>query len=218
MSVLLLSFAALAANAAAAFCAGLETGFLSVSRGRILHMARLGGAHAKVVQAALTDLPRTTTALLVGNNLASVTYASSTSALAAAVFAGAPAAQAAASAAAAFAMLCLGEFLPKLVFAMRPLGRTLAAAPLWRIASKVLVPAGGVVQTVIGPFLPKREAPARMTPEAVLKILEDRRDGVKLSDFESALIGRLMVLRANGQQVSPESLLSVLDHDLEDEP
>ena len=57
-----------------------------------------------------------------------------------------------------------------------------------------------------------------MTPEAVLKILEDRRDGVKLSDFESALIGRLMVLRANGQQVSPESLLSVLDHDLEDEP
>ena len=218
MSVLLLSIAALAAIAAAAFCAGMETGFLSVSRGRILHMARQGGARAKVVEAALVDLPRTTTALLVGNNLASVTYASSTSALASALFAGAPLAQAAASAAAAFAMLCLGEFLPKLVFAMRPLNRTLAAAPIWRVASRALVPAGSVVQAAINPFLPRRETQQRMTPETLLKILEDRRDGVKLSDFESALIGRLMVLRASGQQVSPESLLSVLDHDLEDEP
>ena len=37
------------------------------------------------------------------------------------------------------------------------------------------------------------------------------KDGVKLSDFESALIGRIMVLRARGEFVIPETLLSALD-------
>jgi hypothetical protein len=50
-----------------------------------------------------------------------------------------------------------------------------------------------------------------MTPEAVLKILEDRKDGVRLSDLESALIGRIMVLRAKGEFVVPETLLPALD-------
>ena len=45
----------------------------------------------------------------------------------------------------------------------------------------------------------------------MLKILKDRKDGVKLSDFESALIGRIMVLRARGESVIPETLLSALD-------
>ena len=48
MSVLLLSAAMALALAAAAFCAGTETGLLSVSRGRVLHMARQGGVRAKV--------------------------------------------------------------------------------------------------------------------------------------------------------------------------
>jgi hypothetical protein len=59
--------------------------------------------------------------------------------------------------------------------------------------------------------LPDRETKTKMTPESVLKILKDRKDGVKLSDFESALIGRIMVLRARGEFVIPETLLSALD-------
>ena len=51
----------------------------------------------------------------------------------------------------------------------------------------------------------------------LLKILEDRRDGVRLSDFESALIGRLMVLRSRGEFVTPDALLAALDHDPEEE-
>lgn len=218
MSAVMLALAMLVSLAAAAFCAGAETGFLSVSRGRILHMARQGGARAKIVQRALAELPQTLTALLVGNNLAAVSYSSSSAALSAALFAGAPAAQAAWGAAAAFAMLCLGEFLPKLFLSARPLSRTLALAPCWRAAARLLVPFGGVVQSAISRFLPRREPRARMTPEAVLRILEDRRDGVRLTDFESALVGRIMVLRARGETVTPESLLSVLDGDLEDEP
>jgi hypothetical protein len=68
-----------------------------------------------------------------------------------------------------------------------------------------------VVLGVVSRLLPKREATAKVTPETVLKILEDRKDGVKLSDFESALIGRLMVLRSKGQEITPENLLAVLD-------
>ena len=73
MITFLLFVAAVAALAAAAFCAGAETGFLSVGRGRVLHAAREGSARAKIVFSAIFDLGRTTTALLVGNNLASVT-------------------------------------------------------------------------------------------------------------------------------------------------
>lgn len=211
MSAVLLSLGMLASLAAAAFCAGAETGFLSVSRGRILHMARLGGKRAKIVQRALSDLPRTMTALLVGNNLAAVSYSSSSAALSALLFAGAPAAQTVWAAAAAFMMLAAGEFVPKFVCSMRPLARMLALAPAWNVARPVLAPTGSVVQGVISRFLPRREQSPRMTPENVLRILEDRKDGVKLSDFESALVGRLMVLRARGEFVTPDSLLSALD-------
>ncbi|MBR2838572.1 MAG: DUF21 domain-containing protein [Kiritimatiellae bacterium] len=218
MTAVLLALAMVVSLAAAAFCAGSETGFLSVSRGRILHMARQGGAHAKIVQTALVEMPRTLTALLVGNNIAAVSYSSASAALSASLLAGAPAAQAAWGAAAAFAMLCLGEFLPKLFLSARPLSRTLALAPLWRVASRLLVPLGSVVLSAISRFLPRREPRTKMTPEAVLRILEDRRDGVRLTDFESALVGRIMVLRSKGDAVTPESLLSALDGDPEDEP
>ena len=46
MTVALLLLAALLALAVAAFCAGTETAFLSVSRERILHLAREGGRKA----------------------------------------------------------------------------------------------------------------------------------------------------------------------------
>ena len=73
MITFLLFLVAVGALTVAAFCAGAETGFLSVGRGRVLHVAREGSARAKIVFTAIFNLGRTTTALLVGNNLASVT-------------------------------------------------------------------------------------------------------------------------------------------------
>ena len=138
-------------------------------------------------------------------------------ALSTAIFAGATAAQTGWAAAAAFAMLCLGEFLPKLFFSARPLSRTLALAPGWRVVSRVLMPVCSVLQLAINRFLPRREQKPKLSPDTMLRVLEDRKDGVKLSDFESALIGRLMVLRKRGEFVTPDSLLEALDDDLEDE-
>ena len=211
MTVLLLTIALLLSLAVSAFCAGAETGFLSVRRERVLHMAREGGKLAKVVQQAIADLSRTTTALLVGNNFAAVSYSSASAALAELAFPDAAAGRACWSVAAAFLMLLVGEFLPKLLCAARPLRRLLALAPFWRIFARVFVPVASVVMFVIGKFLPKREAKAKVTPEAVLRILEDRKDGVRLTDFESALIGRIMVLRARNEFVVPDTVLPALD-------
>ena len=81
MIVALLFLVAILALAWAALCAGAETAFLSVSRERILHLARAGGRKARKVQKALSDMGRTTTTLLIGNNFASVAYSSATAAI-----------------------------------------------------------------------------------------------------------------------------------------
>ena len=211
MITFLLFLIAAAALALAAFCAGAETGFLSVRRGRVLHMARAGGVRAKIVYAAISDLGRTTTALLVGNNLASVTYSAAAAALTARLFGASRIGSILASLVVALLLLMLGEFLPKLFCSTRPLRRMLALAPYWAVFARVFVPVGALVQRVIERLMPKQEAKPKMTPEAVLKILEDRKDGVKLSDIESALIGRILTLRAKGEFLVPESLLSALD-------
>ena len=216
MSVLLV-VALVASLAVAAFCAGAETGFLSVSRDRVLHMARQGGKRAQIVHLALANISRSTSALLVGNNLASVGFSTASAALAVRAFPDSPAAQTAWSAAAAIAVLYLSEFLPKLFCSARPLRRTLALAHAWRAFDRVFGPLGAVVQAIVSRLLPRREPRTQMTPETVLRILEDRKDGVKLSDFESALVGRLMVLRAKGASVTPETLLSALDGEFREE-
>ena len=210
MTVLLFLVVVLAL-ATAAFCAGCETGFLSVRRGRVIHMAREGGVRAKIIYEAISNMGRTTTALLVGNNLANVCYSSAASALIAALYADSPAMQFALSFVSALAILFLGEFLPKLLCSARPLRRLRWLAPAWREFARVFAPVGGAVQLVVERVLPKRETRTKLTPESVPKILKDRKDGVKLSDFESALIGRIMALRAKGEFVVPETLLSALD-------
>jgi hypothetical protein len=45
----------------------------------------------------------------------------------------------------------------------------------------------------------------------LMRILEDRKDGVCLSDFESALITKIIVLRAKGKPITPEALMSALE-------
>ena len=211
MITFLLFIVAAAALAVAAFCAGAETGFLSVGRGRVLHASRVGSARAKIVFTAIFNLGRTTTALLVGNNLASVTYSAATAALTARLFGSSRIMSAISSLVVALLLLVLGEFLPKLFCAARPLRRMLALAPYWEVFARIFVPVGTVVAAVVERLMPKREARVRMTPEFVLKILEDRKDGVKLSDFESVLIRRLMQLRAKGEFVVPDTLLPALD-------
>lgn len=208
---ILLFLVAILALIGAAFCAGAETGFLSVRRERVLYVAREGSVRAKMILEAISNLGRTTTALLVGNNLATVCYSSASSALIAALYADSAIAQFWLSFVSALAVLFLGEFLPKLLCAARPLRRLLWLAPVWTVFARFFAPIGALVQRLVEKMMPRREVKAKITPETVLKILSDRKDGVKISNFESALISRLMTLRARGEFVVPDTLLSALE-------
>ncbi len=211
MMAILLFLIAVVGLTVSAFCSGMETGFLSVRRERVMYVAREGSARAKVIAASLANLGRTLTAILVGNNLANVTYSAAMTALAECLFGSSKIWNAVSTVVVAVLLLVLGEFLPKLLCSARPLRRLLWMAQFWQVFARIFVPVGSVVQLFIERMLPRRKAEkAKMTPEAVLKVLEDRKDGVRLSDFERVLIGRLMDLRTKGEFVTPDSLTSAL--------
>ena len=210
MTVALLFLAAILALAWAAFCAGAETGFLSVSRERILHLAREGGRKALLVEKALSDMGRTTTTLLIGNNLASVIYSSATAAISSELFADHVTASAIWSFFAAFTVLYVSEFMPKLLCAARPLRRILRLADVYSFMAAALRPLTWIALKLTDLFVPRKESKYRLTVEDLLRILQDRKDGVCLSDFESALITRLIVLRVKRKPITPEAILSAL--------
>ena len=175
-------------------------------------MAREGSAAAKIIECARLDFSRTLTGILVGNNLANVVYSSASAALAARLFGDASGVGAAAwSAGAAVALLVCGEFLPKLFCSARPLRRMLRLAPVYRVFSAAFAPLTSLAAAVTGLFAGRPRARERVTPDNLLRILQDRKDGVRLTEFESALIARILVLRMKGRPVTAEALLSALD-------
>ncbi len=208
---LLLAATGVLALLVAAFCAGAETAFMSVNRGRVLHLAREGSAAAKVVDGALNAMNRTLTTLLIGNNLAHVVFSSAAAALGARLCAGSAWGHAAWTVGSAFAVLYLSEFLPKLFCSTRPLRRSLRLAPLFRGFSCALAPLTAVAMAVTGLFVPKGETKVKVTANDLLRILQDRKDGVRLTDFESALISRILVMRRRGEFMTVEGLLHALD-------
>ena len=210
MIEILLFLAAVAALAGAAFCAGAETGFLSVSRERVLHLSREGGVKAAKVQKALADMARTTTTLLIGNNLASVGYSSAFAALSARISGSSATASAVLGFAGAFMLLYCAEFMPKLLFAARPLRRILAVAGAYEVLAAALKPAVSLAMRFTDLFLPRRDEKYKLTSADLLRILQDRKDGVCLTDFESALITRIFVLRAKGRPITREAILDAL--------
>ncbi|MBE6396048.1 MAG: DUF21 domain-containing protein [Lentisphaerae bacterium] len=210
MTIFLLAIATLAALSFSAFFSGTETGFLSVSRERILHLAREGGRKAKIVQKALSDMGRTTTTLLIGNNIANVSYSSATAALAAELFAKDSVANVVWSLFAAFLVLYASEFMPKLLCSARPLRRSLLLAGPYRVISAALSPLTAIAMKFTDIFMPDKESKYSLTTLDLMRILEDRKDGVCLSDIESALITKILILRVKGRKITPEAILSAL--------
>lgn len=210
MTLFLLIAAALVALVFSAFFSGTETGFLSVSRERILHLAREGGRKAQIVQSALADMGRTTTTLLIGNNIANVSYSSCTAALAAELFTRDSPAHVAWSLFAAFVILYCSEFMPKLLCSARPLRRSLVLAAPYRIVAWALTPFTAVAMRLTNLFMPEKDSRYRLTASDLIRILQDRKDGVCLSDIESALITKIIVLRVKGKALTPDAILSAL--------
>ena len=215
MTTFLLVLIALLALAWSAFCSGAETGFLSVSRERILHLAHEGGRRAQKVQRVLQDMGRATTTILIGNNIANVTYSTASAALISRLLADHATAAGVCSFLAAFTVLYTSEFMPKLLCEARPLRRILKLVGPYEVMAKILSPLTAIAMFLTDLFVPRRETNYRLTAGDLMRILQDRKDGVCLSDFESALITRLIVLRVKGRKITPEDILSALreEHD-----
>ncbi len=210
MTVFLLLLGAFVALVFSAFFSGTETAFLSVSRERILHLAREGGLRAKRVQKALADMGWTTTTILIGNNIANVSYSAATAALSVHLFSQNEIASVVWSCLAAFVVLYTSEFMPKLLCSARPLRRSLLLSGPFCIISFILRPVTFIAIKVTDFFVPPKKTKDRLTAGDLIRILEDRKDGVCLSDVESALIGRIVVLRAKGKKITPEALLDAV--------
>ena len=210
MTAILLFFAAVSALLLAAFCAGAETGFLSVSRERILHLSRAGGRKAKIVQSALSDMSRTLTTLLVWTNLAGVAFSSASAALSIEMLGGSRVGCAVWSFGSALLVLYVSEFLPKMLCAARPLHFCLRMARQYRALAAILRPVATLLVAVTNLFVPRREQKYAVTAKDLMRILRDRKDGVCISDFESALIGRIISCRAKGKFVTTEELVAAV--------
>lgn len=210
MTAFLLLLAALASLALAAFCAGAETAFLSVGRGRILHLAREGGRKARIVQSALSDMSRTLTTLLIGNNLAAVAYSSASAALALELVGPSRLGNIAWGVASALVVLYVSEFMPKLLCAARPLRISLLLSRAYRALAAVLGPLVALFLRVTDFFIPRKPETHAVTARDLMRILRDRKDGVCLSDIESALIGRIISCRAKGRPVTVEALVDAV--------
>lgn len=207
----LLAFAMIVSLAVAAFCAGSETGFFSLRKGRVIHLARAGSVAAKTLECAVRNMPETVTALLVGNNLANVVFSSASAALSARIFPESAWARSLWSVIAAFIVLYLSEFLPKLFAAARPLRRMLLVASVYRAFAIVMSPLTRIAMLVTGLIAPSATVREKVTTNDLLRILQDRKDGVKLTDLESALISRLLVMRRKGEFITVDNLLRALD-------
>ncbi len=210
MSVFLLFAGALVALVFSAFFSAAETGFLSVSRERILHLSREGGSKAKRVQKALSDMSWTMTTLLIGNNIANVSYSSATAALSACLFAQGSIASGIWSFFAAFIVLYFSEFLPKLLCSARPLRRILLLSVPFSIIAFILYPLTYIAVKLTDFFVPQRKTKISLTAGDLMRILQDRKDGVCLSDVECALVTKIIVLRVKGKPITPEALLNAL--------
>ena len=185
--------------AVAAFCAGVETGFLSVSRVRLLSLVRQSAPRAKRLARILGDMSRVLTTLLVGNNLASVLFSTAVAALVARLFAGLPLVHSAWSLAAAVLMLFLGEYLPKLIFASRPLRRSLWASGPYRILARVLalpVAAFSAFVRVVFRVRQPRSLRLGVSRDGLRMLVADRHDATRLTQFERRLIDRVLMLQA----------------------
>lgn len=210
MIVMFLLLGAFVALCFSAFFSGSETAFLSVSRERILHMAREGGVRAKRIQKALSDMNWTTTTLLIGNNIANVSYSAATAALSVHLFSQNEIASVVWSCFAAFIVLYTSEFMPKLLCSARPLRRSLLLSGPFSVISILLSPITYIAIKVTNFFIPSKKTKDSLTVKDLVRILEDRKDGVCLSDVESALITKIIILRSKGKKITVESLLDAI--------
>jgi len=200
------------------FFSGIETGFISLNRLRLLHLVRAGQRNAQIVQNYLLDTARMMGTTLTGNNLVNVAFTTLTASFAERHFD--LVGQSAASLLTALSLLVCGEFLPKLYFTSRPLERTLRLARLFLVIEYLLKPFSMLMMALTAWAAPKRRQTNdfMITREHILSIVrtEDDPSGAQISAFERFMINRVLDLqsRTAAQIMTPlDRAATLLDTD-----
>lgn len=200
MNASLMILAILFCFGAAAFFSGTESGMLSVSHARLMHLVRAGKFEAKLLSGYLQDLQRFLATILVGNNLASVMLSTLSASLAQFCFPGQRMLQTVWAVTVAFMMLFFCEYLPKLFFTTRPLRRTLLVVRPFFVVEKLLTPLTVLVLFLTEWLVPKdRKGMTHrflMTREYIQNVVSDAKDGSQITAFERLMINRVLALQA----------------------
>jgi CBS domain containing-hemolysin-like protein len=195
-AVLLLVFLALLL--ASGFCSGLETGFLSVPKIRVEILARQGSLRAKRLAKALANLPRVVTTLLVANNIVNVAASTVATVLVVSIAPGSAAVQTLLSVWMAVLILFCGEYLPKLLFASRPMRRMLSVIAVYRIVEMLLRPVAMVFDAFVRLLFGVQKTVSSRSGDSrdrLRRLVADTNDATKLTPFERRLIDRVLMLQ-----------------------
>lgn len=182
-----------------AFFSGIETGMLSVSQARLVHLVREGTKNAAVLNHYLSDLQRCLATILVGNNLVNVVLSTLSASLARSCFPANPLVQTGWAVCMVFTILFFCEYLPKLFFTTRPLRRTLLVTGVFRVAEKFLSPLTDAILFVTKWLVPNNRKGAGqrflMSREYIQNVVSDGKEGSRITAFERLMINRVLTLQ-----------------------
>lgn len=171
---------------------------LSLNSTRLMHWVRSGVKPAVRLHGFLTDMQRSLATILVGTNLMNVLLSTLTAYISTRFLAEQHMLQSAWSAAIACMMVYLGEYIPKLFFTTRPLRRTVAACPVFSLASRVLSPIASFVLLLTQWLVPKSTQKANdrflISLDYLQDIVNDQQKGADISTFERLMIQRVLSL------------------------
>lgn len=185
-------------HAACAFFAGMETGAISASRLRLLHLSRGGDSRAKLLLRSLRKPDRLLGTLLVGGNLASVMVSTLSASIAYSLFGAAG--LGVSSALSTATILVFGEFLPKAWFSVRPVSRSLPFAHALHFAETVLQPLASAATALSSLFVPAGATATgvgRFVSREHLRVLASNSEASgEISPLENLMFGRVLALQA----------------------
>ncbi len=186
---------------ASGFCSGIEAGFLSLSRVRLLSLVRQGSKKAKRLAKILGDMSTTLTTLLVANNLVNVITSTVSAAIGMRLFSSSPALQSAWSVFVAMIVVLCGEYLPKLLFTSRPLRRSLSVVRPYRVIAVLLSPIVVVFSVFVRLIFRVKENELNsnrlgISRDGLRLLVTAKEDGTKLTQFERHMIEHVLSLQA----------------------
>jgi len=187
---------------ASAFFSGTESGVLSVSPARLLHLVRNGLTSATILSKYIKDLQHFLATILVGNNLFNVMLSTLSARVAHLLFPGHHLDQMLWACLIAGMLLVFSEYLPKLFFTTRPLRRTLRVVWVFQSVERILWPLTQLVLLLTRWFVPRSgQTPEFLvTREYIQDVVSDPNDGSRLTTVERQMIHRVLALQSKTAQ------------------